>query len=161
MNELDEAITAAAKRWRDRSFYEHMKRCEAAWRAGVSLAVAEAVSICRIYQHLPPPWLDEAVAQIVEQKQTPAEAQEYLFNMKHYTRWDAVKELRERKAEFLERGDTRAATWDNIFSAVSEVLADTAFAGGRDAIEKSYKEVERDMREGKAAKYFTPFIRIR
>jgi len=80
----------------------------------------------------------------VAARRTKEEAQRYLFDMVHYCRWDAVTELRSRAS----------VTWNAAFKRVSELFAGTNMAGSADTIKKSYKIVERDMREGCGAKYF-------
>jgi len=118
-----------------------------------SLPAAASNSDCRshpdcraivVCQKPPPSWLDEAVTQIVAARRTKEEAQRYLFDMVHYCRWDAVTELRSRAS----------VTWDAAFKRVAELFAGTNMAGTADTIKKSYKIVERDMREGCGAKYF-------
>ena len=135
-------------------FHEHMKSCEAAWRAGVTAAAVRALGYCRDYGHPPRDWLVAAIAKIARAKETPGEAKRRERDAVHYTRWDAVVELRDRRDEFALRGDARAATWDNVFEAVSELLEGTEAAGGPDAVRRSYELVKRDMDAGLGSKYF-------
>jgi hypothetical protein len=91
----DEAIKA----WRRDLCEQHLEHCERAWRAGVLMAISEAVATCRMYCEPPPEWLAEAVAGLVHRRQTAAEKRRHWENYIHYARWDAVKELRERADE--------------------------------------------------------------
>ena len=67
-----------------------------AWRAGSTLAVADAVSWCRIFRMPPPKWLDKAVQAAIVDRRTAAEEQRHYIAKLHYLRWDTVTEMRKR-----------------------------------------------------------------
>lgn len=50
--------------WATHRCAETLAACERACRSGLSLAVADAVEICRLYHQPPPDWLAEAVASV-------------------------------------------------------------------------------------------------
>ena len=139
----------------DDFFERHMQDCQAAWEAGVTLALADAIGWCSVYQRPPPAWLAAASLGVIRKLRTPAEVQRHLQDMQHYTRWSTVMELVERKVEFEERGDTRAASWKRMWQAAAEVLAETDARGDWSTIKASYLKVCSDMRNGRAARYFT------
>ena len=134
-----------------------MKSCEAAWRHGVTAAAVQALEYCRDCARPPPDWLVLAVQTIARTNETPAQAKRREADAIHFARYDAVQELRARRDEFALRGDDRAATWDSIFAAVTELLEGTDAAGGPDAVRRSYELVKRDMAAGRGAKYFQAF----
>jgi hypothetical protein len=143
------------KQWQQQLFEQKMTRCQNAWQAGVSLAVSDAIWWCRFHQCPPPEWLDIAVATVVNQRRSKAEAKRHLDDMAHYARWDLVKELREQKP-------FGPLSWDDCYEKVAmlERTEDTA-SGGSDAVKRSYILVENDMRKGRGGKYFTPERRVR
>jgi hypothetical protein len=176
--ETEQLAEGDAEPWRRERFERQMTRCRNAWEAGVSLAVKEAVTCCRIYQRAPPEWLDLAVATVFDQRQSKQEAAQYCDDMVHYTRWDAVKELQARAAELCELAlrrhrDKRSElelvlisgwrpnavegeqiTLETCFDAVSILLKPTAAKGGSRAVENSYYIVEHAIEAGQGARYF-------
>jgi hypothetical protein len=122
-----------------------MTDCEMAWRAGVSAAVVDAISWCRLFQRPPPVWLEYAVADIAKRQRTKAEAKRHYEAMVHYTRWDTMVQL----CEWRKR-----LSWERRFEIASDLLAGTGAAGSPDTIAKSYKRVQRDFRAQRMAKYY-------
>jgi hypothetical protein len=49
---------------------------------------------------------------------------------------------------------TPPPTWDEIFDVARERLVGTPWAGGPDAVRKSYKRVERAVRAGRPLQYY-------
>ena len=82
----------SAEEWSARRCARLLATMERAWRAGLLLAVADAVSICRSHHVPPPPWLVEASAKVAALGITKAQWRRRRENMIHFTRWDAVKE---------------------------------------------------------------------
>jgi hypothetical protein len=177
-DDIEQQGKGDAEGWRRERFEHQMTRCRNAWQAGVSLAVKEAVTCCRIYQRPPPEWLDLAVATVIDQRRSKEEAQQHYNDMLHYVRWDAVRELQARAAELCElalrrhrderseldlaliRGWRPAAvegeqiTLDACFEAVSILLRGTAARGVKETVERSYSIVEHAIEAGQGAKYF-------
>jgi hypothetical protein len=169
---------ADAERWRQKQFQRQMERCRSAWGTGVSLAVAEAVAWCRIYGYPPPEWLDIAVLIAIGRPQSKEDAKRYHDDLIDFTRWSAVKELREQAVELCEHALRRrpgertemellliggwrpsAAAGEQIsldvcFDAVSKALKGTAAQGGSSAVKQSYYRVEHAIEAGEGAKYF-------
>jgi hypothetical protein len=145
----------SAEQWRARTFERRMAACESAWRAGNLLAVLDAVASSAQLRQPPPAWLIEAVSALVDLRMTPHERRRHEQDLIHYTRWDAVKELRARRRDlFKQDDDGRGMTWEKARAAVSVLLEGTAAAGGEDAIKASYDLVEREMREGRGGRFF-------
>ena len=74
----------------------------------------------------------------------------------HYTRWDMVRELRDRRVELalprrLPDGTTAsyAPTWEASYENAAEALGGTSYEGSSDTIKKSYQLIERLFRSGK------------
>ena len=65
----------------------------------------------------------------------------------HVIRWDAVCELRDRREELKDKG--YEPTWEAAFENASEHLRGTKAQGSRDAIESSYKLVQRLVKSGR------------
>jgi hypothetical protein len=152
----------AAEIWYRHRCAECVAACEKAWRAGVKLAVADAVDICRLYRQPPPEWLGEAVAAITKNEMSPLEWKRRHEDMKHLARWDLVTELRTRRYELLEYSkrlkmppDHRGMTWENCYATVSEELEGTEAAGSADTIKASYQLVQREIKAGRGARFST------
>jgi hypothetical protein len=113
------------------------------WREGDLLAAAEAARLCRLYRQPPPPWLVDAIAALVDQHMTDAEKRGRRALAIHLARWEAVKELRERRQQLLEEhGDDRGTSWERVWPAVSDILNNTAAAGSEETVRASYKLIQ-------------------
>jgi hypothetical protein len=72
----------------------------------------------------------------------------------HRTRWDMVRELRDRRHELKisrplpdgTKSEGYRATWGDAFANVASALAGTKSEGSPDAIKKSYQKIERALR---------------
>jgi len=139
--------------------------CERAWRDGSTVALQDAVSVCRQYRRALPDWASEAISAALGAAQkggvkrrrgerTPATA--HRENIKHYARWDAVREIRDRLDELADI----ASTWEETYGAAADILAGTAAAGSAETMKASYQLVEATMRAGKAAgRFYLPMRR--
>lgn len=67
-----------------------------------------------------------------------------------YARWDAVRELRERRQELR---DTLKPTWEAAYENASEILKGTKAHGEPHSIKASYQRVERLFRSGGGARF--------
>ena len=62
--------------------------------------------------------------------------------MIHYTRWDMVTELRERRDELLKNlGDDSGMTWEKCYAAVSKMLENTEADTGRKSVAQERERV--------------------
>ena len=158
---LREMLAEAERRWAERRFAEHMSRCEAAWRTGVTAAFVDAVTWCRVFQKPPPAWVDEAAHQVVTQRQTKAEAKRRYELAIHFVRWDAVTELRKRRRELSEsRNDIEPdMSWERCYEVAAQHLASTGAAGSAATIAASYKMVQADIKKGRGPQYYIPMLR--
>jgi hypothetical protein len=125
---------------------------------GNASAVVSAVKWCDRYKHPLPSWASNAIVQLlsggrktgVGRLANSDEADRQ--NRIHYSRWDAVKELRERRGE-LEAFGYRP-TWEDAYANASEMLQNSEAAGSAEAIKRSYQIVERLFRSGKGARFY-------
>ena len=119
---------------------------ETPWRDGSPAAVIHAVQLCAEYERPMPSWLVKAVIELAKDRISDRDRRNFRNKQIHYARWDAVVELRERRLQQMaEHGDDRAMTWPNAYVAVSELLEGSPAAGSPEAVEFSYKLVQREM----------------
>jgi len=157
----------------------YLVECRRAVEAGVVGAVGDAVRLCTDTQRPLPDWLVPAVmgllaiaAPHVKQKgrvgRTATLQQRHDQDMLDQARWGAVLEVRAlqewyRAQQKLPRAQREArledllnpgTNLDDAYALASECLNGTAAGGvGPDAIEKSYKTVQRAKKAGDARRY--------
>lgn len=162
----------------------HMKkelaRCRKACEAGALPALYDAIVLCRRFDHSPEDWMMGQLEIIMEhilsgrlttpRRQYVPKISKYRNHMKHYVRWDAVIEIREKQAEFRKdlehlkkiknvrknlREDLEkqykaiGKTWVQDFEVASRMLRGTYARGSAETFRKSYYLVQRQM-AGKA-----------
>lgn len=138
-----------------RAFVDQLlQKCERAFREGSLPALADAIDLCREHGRPLPAWATEGalacVAFTFRRARRPDRltgrnatlGAQHQQNMNHLTRWDAVKELRERQPELADI----AETWIETFDEVAEMLAGTDAEGCPDTVRHSYRVVERARR---------------
>jgi len=161
-----------------------MLRCENAWRAGSVPALVDGLILCHKERNPLPLWLARGAIGLIKKLflgetlqrrgrlgKTTTRHRSYLID---YARWDAVRELADRRVEMLnsikrlspaelERRPEFAAleqdyTLDQRCKAVAELfdLVGNQAKGATDTILRSYKRVEHDLRRGKGGKYHLP-----
>ncbi len=149
--------------WRARRLAEDLATCERAWYSGSLLALADAVILCSKAEQSLPDWTVRAVVKILAARFSGKDHKRrgrlarldkaHRQDMIHYTRWDAVTELRDRQPELA----SIARTWVQTYEAVSELLEGTLAAGSAKTIQNSYQLVQRAMRKKKGAgQYYIP-----
>ena len=69
----------------------------------------------------------------------------------HYTRWDAVTELRDGKEELSLRG--YKPTWEIAYANAAEMLAEKA-KGDAETIKKSYQLIQRLFKSGRDVRVY-------
>jgi hypothetical protein len=130
---------------------------ERAWRLklpNAPLAVADAVLLCEFYGQPPPPWVAAAVIEMASKTMPQIDVKRHREDMKHWVRWEAVKELRERKDQlYADFGDERGTAWDRVWPAVSELFEKTPANGSPPTIKASYLYVETELKEGRGARF--------
>jgi hypothetical protein len=132
----------------ERLWQRAIERCERAWKQErIADAIADAVSLCRVYGKPPPDWLDTAVG-ILASPNTIRRATRRR-DMVHYTRYDAICDLHERKGEV-----GMPKSLDECYARAAEHFEGTAAAGGAEAMKKSYERVRTDMRSGRGLRYY-------
>ena len=134
--------------------------CERAWHAGSFPALMDVIALCKRYSRPLPQWAADGALKALAERYEGAggEKRGCLASLKnehrqryiHYSRWDAVRELRDRRRELADRCEP---TWDAVYENASKVLQGTVAAGGPDAVKKSYKRVAQAFREGRGAEY--------
>jgi hypothetical protein len=112
--------------------------------AGVAPAIHDAWSLI-IDGKLPvPDWLSAPTKKLIAEA-LPNARVAYRSKMKDYYRWRTVKQL---LSEHVERED--------LFLEASEALRVTQYYVGRDAVEASYKKVQKGLKDPKIAlQYYT------
>jgi hypothetical protein len=146
------------------AFYDRLLReCERAWQAGNLPALVDALENCAKANRGPPPWLVAAVATLVSRQMLVRSGRgrfnsrqaRFDENMKHYIRWDMVRELRKRGHELYERlGDDCGLSLEKARARVAEQLKGTDVEGDEDAIKYSCELVERRFAEGGGAEFY-------
>ncbi len=134
---------------KDAFFQRQMLKCERAWNTGAAEAVYDAMNECVRFNRAPPTWLLKAVETLARRdvRDKPTRRQD----MVHFERWDAVRELRDRKGE-----PGIPNTWEECYERVSEYFQGTPAAGSPETIRASYKLVRKNMEEGRASRYYVP-----
>lgn len=110
--------------------------------AGVAPAIHDAWSLIIDNELAIPDWLAGPTQTLIA-KALPKGQISYRSKMRHYYRWRTVKRLR---TENLRRED--------VFEDASHALLGTQYYSGRDAIEDSYKKVQKSLKDPKTAIQF-------
>jgi hypothetical protein len=112
--------------------------------AGVAPAIHDAWSLIIDNALAVPDWLAVPTKTLIAHA-LPNGRVSYRSKMKDYYRWRTVKRLRSQGVE-----------WEEVFFEASEALRGTQYHAGHDAIETSYKKVQRGLRDPKTAlQYYT------
>ena len=176
---------------REEFYVRLLRACERAWHAGNLPAVVDATVHCAEANMPPPPWLITAIATLVSRQMLVRtgrgrfNSRQAVWdeNQKHLTRWDMVRELRDRRFELYELSSHLAAkararrsefetrgvsptildeeeriedsglTLEKAFARVSEKLRGTPAEGSEDAVKYSYHLVEQKRAEGRGAEF--------
>ena len=149
---------------------------ERAYRAGVHLALYEALALCRIESSSPEGWMLDAMLEFMEEHigrvpqgrgRTGNRLARIRQDLVHYARWDAVKEVRDYqeaqrraldklKDLDLSEADRRhvagqirsfGATFEEALDHASKLLKGTPAGGSRETMRASYWKVHRAMRK--------------
>lgn len=168
----------------DKLYYKEMHRFEQSWHDGSIHALADALIACHKEKAELPLWLVQGALYclklLFEGKTLPGKGRLARATTRHhsalidYHRWDQVKELEDRRDEILsyclqlsaaERENrpeffnlTKDYSVEQRCAAVSELLAllNSPAKGSPSTIHRSYKNVEKDMKNGKTSKYYMP-----
>jgi hypothetical protein len=169
--------------WRKRNA-EEMHRFEQAWAGGSIHALADALIYCHREKLEMPLWLVQEtlyclkmfyMGKTLNRKGRLAKASaRHHSALKDYDRWERVKELEERRGDILNycrrmspaerkiRPELFNLTLDYSPEQRCAVVAEdltrikSPAKGAWSTILRSYKRVEKDMKSGKASKYFIP-----
>lgn len=134
-----------------RPFYVRELEClERAYADGSNSALAAAVKLCGVSRQPLPKWVSNGVLLALKEKNTGKRGRP-TNDQTHYIRWDAVRELRDRREELA---DTYKPTWEAAYQYVSDMLRGTEAQGEPHSIEASYKKVERIFRKGAGARFY-------
>ena len=154
-------------------------RLEETWIGGSVPALVDALILCHQSQAPLPLWIAKGAIKLIKMLFVGKKLSKHATNLQRthridYARWEAVKELAERREEMLYRiarlsvveRDTQPEfaalavdyTIDQRFAAVSELfrLSNNPAWGTAKTIRRSYKLVEHDMRHGESRKYDLP-----
>jgi len=138
---------------------ERMAACEAAWREGEVLAIAEAMTWARAYNPHVPAWLEEAVVQLAIAVRRDQQAKNYAQAAIRLKRYMAVRDLKfgrpvvaDGKLRYVPQVPKK--TWPKAFVQASELLAKTSAAGSPDMMKDAYYSVRNHLDRGQSGKYF-------
>jgi hypothetical protein len=122
-----------------------LSELETSYRDGNLGALYEAVRYCGKYDEPLPKWATDGVARsMMALMELSSEAKlgqhakwatQFIQDMVDYCRWDTVVEVRE-----------HAIRWLDAYGAAAEILNGSRATGSADAVEKSYKRVQKRMR---------------
>ena len=130
-------------------------------RVGSDEALLAAIQWCAEYQRPLPTWAVKGVQRALTDLGIKAVARKGRHARRetaaresriHYTRWDAVHELRDRRHELQTLG--YKPTWEEAYFNASETLQGTEAAGSPEAIKKSYQLVNRLFKSAKGARFY-------
>ena len=146
-----------------------------AYDAGVLAALYDAISICMLEQIPAPSWVLAAMLDILEKAvagklsnrrgRTGNPLAKYRADLVHYTRWDAVTEVREKQGEYkqclqkiaaMELSDEKRRTlissmrdpgrsWNDAYALAVEFLKGTRAFGSPATMRNSYKLVQKSI----------------
>ena len=136
-----------------RASSKKLVQCEAAWREGKSLAVAEAQELTRFYRQPIPAWLGEAVVELAVKRRTKKQAKRHLEAQKNFARYSLVRDLKVGIPGLYE--PAAALTWPDAWNEASRLLEGTLAKGDEDTMKRAYADVKRDLTAGRSGKYFT------
>ncbi len=137
-------------------YEERMAACEAAWREGEVLAIAEAATWTK-HQYQLPPWFEQAIIELAIAKRSDKQAQRHAESGIHLMRYMTVRDLKIGTPSSSGRYIPPAVhiTWDNAYDQAAKMLAGTPAAGAAPTMKKSYAKVRRELDAGHAGRFFT------
>jgi hypothetical protein len=131
-------------------YEEQMRLCEAAWREGEPLAVAEATTCAHLYRQPVPAWLEQAVVGLAMGRRSPLQAKRYTAAQIRFWRHMTVRDL---KLDIdFSTGKARRITeisWEEAFERAAELLAKTPMAGSAATMRRDYCVVQGDLNAGR------------
>jgi hypothetical protein len=135
----------------DRAEFEaYMAMCEAAWRAGETLAVAEATRWSRQHQQPVPAWVDDAVFRLALRCRRPSTNKRLEDAQRQLIRYVAVRDLRQ---VGLKARPKKSWLW--AYEEASDKLKGTFARGSDETMKAAYNKVAGDLKAGRQGKYFT------
>jgi hypothetical protein len=147
-------------------YEEGMAECEAAWRGGEPLAVAEASTWAWLHRQPHPAWLEQATIDVIVGRRSKSQAKRYLENQIRMARYQKVRALKVgwagarcgtapdgREVRTLVK-PAESITWDEAYARASELLEGTMAAGSAATMKADYSRVQRDLNAGRYYKYF-------
>ena len=132
-----------------------------AWEAGNMPALQDALRMSRQFSVSPPDWVLDAFqgflrdammgTAVARRGRTARPSVSYREDMKHFERWELVRECREWDDD---RGEWARKSLDNAYSIASEYLGGTDVASSEDTIKRSYRLVEHAIKRGLGARFY-------
>jgi hypothetical protein len=129
-----------------------MASCEAAWREGEILAVAEAAEWSRQFRQPIPAWLADAVVEFAVKRRSPAQAKRHRAAQTDLARYMLVRDLKVGIPGVYE--PTADLTWEKAYAEASRMLDGTLAKGSEDTMKRAYEDVKNDLKAGHSGKYF-------
>jgi hypothetical protein len=131
---------------------EKLARCEAAWREGEPLAIAEAATLSSLHRQPIPKWLEQAIIELAAKRRTPAQAKRCEEARKDWIRYTVVRDLKLGIPGIYK--PIAKLSWDDAYAEASRVLQGTPAAGEESTMKRAYAAVRGDLGKGRHGKYF-------
>jgi hypothetical protein len=131
----------------------YMKSCEAGWRATRDpWFFSEAQTLTRIYRQTLPAWLDEAAWLLACNRRTKLDVKKAAERSLRFARYCIVRDIKARgKLTDEEAFDEAERVWKN----------DPRVGAKRDMLGQAYKDVRRDIKDGRFGLYHVPHFQHR
>lgn len=151
----------------DEYIERELNNLKEAYGNGCEGALQDALLICYKYQKRPPNWMFEALA-IQGVKYLKGVKSKERQNKSGRPRREDTPWLERRKKDMIdyERAETvrecreHGFSWEDACEAASKILIGSYAAGGRDAMENSYKSCQKGMRENPSRYIILKTIRV-
>jgi hypothetical protein len=134
---------------------EQMARCEYGWRATKHPGfIKEAQIWTHLLRQPPPLWLSEAVIVLAERRQGKGHITRMFGAAIRMMRYLAVRKAPKPGTYEVETG--KRITWDDAYAHAAQVLAGTPARGTHATMKEAYRQVKKDVREGRLGLYYRP-----
>jgi hypothetical protein len=139
---------APANQPRSQANYDRqMKDCEAGWRAtGDPWVFAEALTLALVHREVIPAWLADAGWSLADERRGKEHAKRELEARIRFMRYKVVRDAHE----------LDGLSWEKAREHAVKVLVNTEAVGSSETMWDAYKQVNKDLKEGRSGLYFTP-----
>jgi hypothetical protein len=128
------------------SYDKRMARCERGWQAtGDPAFVSEAQILVHLHRQPPLLWLSEAICMLAVKRRTKGHVTRAFNAAIRRMRYEAVRDAKH-----------EGRTWHEAYEHAADVLASTRAAAELSTMESAYKQVKRDLKQGRFGLYAMP-----